>query len=154
MWQHSFQLVENIVGIGKITAFLDLDCTSPLRNPLDIDKAINLYFQKDPDIVISCCEARKNPYFNLLELDNNGYLNVSKKLSGNIVSRQQAPIVLEHAASTYVIKPSYLKTATFLYDGNAIPLIIDQTTCIDIDTDLDFEIVEIMMKRRMHNEFR
>ena len=67
---------------------------------LDIDGALDLFAARAPDMVMSCCEARKNPYFNLVEPDANGALHVSKPLPGGVVARQQAPVVWEHAAST------------------------------------------------------
>jgi CMP-N,N'-diacetyllegionaminic acid synthase len=97
---------------GPATAFLDLDCTSPLRLPEDIDECADLFAEARPDMVMSCCEARKNPYFNLVEPDATGALHVSKPLPGGVVARQQAPVVYEHAASTYVVAPDYLGAPT------------------------------------------
>jgi len=81
VWQHSAAKAEE--AFGPITAFVDLDCTSPLRLPEDIDNALDLYFDQKPDMVMSVCDARKNPYFNLVEPDETGALHVSKPLSGN-----------------------------------------------------------------------
>lgn len=146
VWQHSLEESEKI--IGPITAFLDLDCTSPLRLDKDIDNAISLFESKTPDMVMSCCDARKNPYFNLVEIDDNGSLKISKSLPNNVVSRQQAPRVLEHAASTYVISPNYLRSAKFLYEGHVIPYLMPVERCLDIDSELDFKIVEFLLKEK------
>ncbi|WP_232295690.1 acylneuraminate cytidylyltransferase family protein [Pseudorhodobacter aquimaris] len=67
VWQHALEVTEAITG--PATAFLDLDCTSPLRLPSDITNALDLFAAENPDMVMSCCEARKNPYFNLVEPD-------------------------------------------------------------------------------------
>ena len=146
VWQHSAAKAEE--AFGPITAFVDLDCTSPLRLPEDIDNALDLYFDQKPDMVMSVCDARKNPYFNLVEPDETGALHVSKPLSGNVVARQHAPVVYEHAASTYVVRPDYLKTATFLYDGRVIPYVMPPERCIDIDAEFDFKMVEMLMKEQ------
>ena len=131
------------------TAFVDLDCTSPLRLPQDIDNALDLFFAENPDMVMSVCDARKNPYFNLVEPDESGALHVSKPLPGNVVARQLAPVVYEHAASTYVVRPDYLKTASFLYDGRVIPYVMPAKRCIDIDEEFDFKLVEMLMKEAL-----
>lgn len=148
VWQHA--LGEAEARVGAADAFLDLDCTSPLRQPEDIDRALKLFFAERPDMVMSCCEARKNPYFNLVEPDETGALHVSKPLPGGVVARQQAPTVYEHAASTYVVAPDYLKRASSLFEGRVIPYLMPPERCIDIDSEFDFRVVEFLLKERAH----
>lgn len=147
VWQHALGKAEELVG--KVDAFLDLDCTSPLREMSDIDGALNAFFDKRPDMIMSCTEARKNPYFNLVEPDPSGCLHVSKPLPGGVVARQQAPTVWEHAASTYVVDPDYLRRAKGLFEGRVMPYLMPPERCLDIDTELDFKIVEFLMKERL-----
>lgn len=147
VWQHALEVTEAAKGPAK--AFLDLDCTAPLRDPADIPAALDLFAAEQPDMVMSCTEARKNPYFNLLERGEDGSLHVSKPLPGGVVARQQAPEVLEHAASTYVVNPAYLRRAAGLFEGRVIPYMMPAERCIDIDAELDFRIVELLMKERL-----
>ncbi len=147
VWQHALGKAEEIVG--PVDAFLDLDCTSPLREMEDIDGALDAFFDKRPDMIMSCTEARKNPYFNLVEPDQSGYLHVSKPLPGGVVARQQAPVVWEHAASTYVVDPAYLKRARGLFQGRVLPYLMPTERCLDIDTELDFKIVEHLMREKL-----
>ena len=146
VWQHSLEASEE--KLGQVTAFVDLDCTSPLREDKDIDNMLELFFEKNPDMVMSVCAARKNPYFNMVEVGKTGSLHLSKPLPANVVARQQAPTVYEHAASTYVIAPSYLRSAAFLYDGNVIPYVMPTERCLDIDSEFDFKIVQFLMKEK------
>ncbi len=150
VWQHSLQAVEQQRGPADV--FIDLDCTSPLRLSEDIDDAVALYKAEQPDMVMSCCEARKNPYFNLVEPDESGALQVSKPLPGSVVARQQAPVVYEHAASTYVLNPQYLKNSNALYEGRVIPYLMPVERCMDIDSNLDFRIVEFLLQERLENQ--
>jgi CMP-N,N'-diacetyllegionaminic acid synthase len=143
VWQHALAASEAIVG--EVTAFLDLDCTSPLRLPQDIDGALDLFASQSPDMVMSCCEARKNPYFNLVEPDATGALHVSKPLPGGVVARQQAPVVYEHAASTYVVAPDYLRRSQSLWGGRVIPYLMPPERCVDIDSPFDFRLVEFLL---------
>lgn len=146
VWQHALEVSEPMTG--PVTAFLDLDCTSPLRLPSDITNALDLFHKDAPDMVMSCCEARKNPYFNLVEPDATGALHVSKPLPGGVVARQHAPTVYEHAASTYVVAPAYLKRAKSLFEGRVIPYLMDADRCVDIDTPFDFKLVEFLLNSR------
>ena len=148
VWQHALAASEAL--IGPVTAFLDLDATSPLRLPQDITDALDLFRRETPDMVMSCCEARKNPYFNLVEPDASGALHVSKPLPGGVVARQQAPVVYEHAASTYVVDPAYLKRASKLFEGRVIPYLMPPERCIDIDTAFDFKLVEWLLGEALH----
>ena len=148
VWQHALSVAEPLCG-APVSAFLDLDCTSPLRLPADITGALDLFAAKGPDMVMSCCEARKNPYFNLVEPDATGALHVSKPLPGGVVARQQAPTVYEHAASTYVVAPAYLRASDSLWGGRVIPYLMPPERCTDIDTPFDFDMVEWLMQRSL-----
>ena len=150
VWQHALEASQALLD-RPVTAFLDLDCTSPLREDADIDRALDLFAQGRPDMVMSCCEARKNPYFNLVEPDATGALHVSKPLPGGVVARQQAPVVYEHAASTYVLDPAYLRRAKSLYEGRVIPYLMEPERCVDIDTEFDFRLVEFLLKSRLES---
>lgn len=147
VWQHALEEAEKITGTAS--AFLDLDCTSPLRIAEDIDNALDLFFAENPDMVMSCCDARKNPYFNLVEPDESGALHVSKPLPGGVVARQQAPVVYEHAASTYVVDPAYLKRAQALFEGRVIPYVMPASRCLDIDEEFDFRMVKLLMQEQL-----
>lgn len=150
VWQHALSATE--AQAGPADAFLDLDCTSPLRPDRAIPEALDLFLSERPDMVMSCCEARKNPYFNLVEPDETGALHVSKPLPGGVVARQQAPTVYEHAASTYVVAPDYLRNASSLFDGRVIPYLMDAADCVDIDTPFDYTLVEFLMNARLKGD--
>jgi CMP-N,N'-diacetyllegionaminic acid synthase len=144
VWQHALNAAEAVAG--KADAFVDLDCTSPLRLAEDIDEALDLFAAQGPEMVMSCCIAGKNPYFNMVEPDESGALHVSKPLPGGVWARQNAPVVYEHAASTYVLRPDYLRSASSIYEGRVIPFVMPTERCIDVDDPLDWKIVEFLMK--------
>ena len=151
VWQHALEAGQAALGT-PVTTFVDLDCTSPLRLPEDLDGALDLYAREHPDMVMSVCEARKNPYFNLVEADETGALHVSKPLPGGVWSRQSAPKVWEHAASTYVLSADYLRRAKTIYEGRVIPFEMPPERCLDIDTPFDFRLVEMLMNDRLTEE--
>lgn len=148
VWQHAMEAGQSAMG-APVSGFLDLDCTSPLRLPSDITEALELFADQAPDMVMSVCEARKNPYFNLVEPDETGALHVSKPLPGGVWSRQAAPKVYEHAASTYVVDPDYLRTAKTIYEGRVIPFEMPPERCVDIDSPYDFKLVEFLMREHL-----
>lgn len=147
VWQHALAASEALVG--HVEAFLDLDCTSPLRLPEDIDGALTLYQIEHPDMVMSVCEARKNPYFNMVEPDATGALHVSKPLPGGVWARQDAPVVYEHVGVVYVVAPDYLRRAATIYEGRVIPYVLPAERCHDIDTPHDLKLVEFLLSEQL-----
>ena len=152
VWQHALREVEKLTGPAD--AFLDLDCTSPLRLPKDIDAGLDLFSAEAPDMVMSCCESRKNPYFNMLETDANGALHVSKPLPHGIVARQQAPMVYDHVGLVYVVKPAYLRTATRLFEGHVIPLIVPNERSLDVDSPFDWDVIDYLLGKQIAEGLR
>lgn len=147
VWQHA--LVSSEALIGPVSAFLDLDCTSPLRLPEDVTGAAKLFETARPDMVMSVCEARKNPYFNLVEQDACGALHVSKPLPGGVWARQDAPVVYEHVGMVYVVDSTYLHRAKTIYEGRVIPYVIPAERCHDIDTPYDMRLVEFLLSEQL-----
>jgi len=152
VWQHALGEVEK--QTGPASAFLDLDCTSPLRLPEDIDAGLDLFAGAQPDMVMSCCESRKNPYFNMLETDESGALQVSKPLPHGVVARQQAPMVYDHVGLVYVVKPAYLRRAKRLFEGHVIPLIVPNERGLDVDSPFDWEVIEFLLGKQISQGLR
>jgi N-acylneuraminate cytidylyltransferase len=151
VWQHALAEVEQRAGPAEI--FLDLDCTSPLRLAEDIEGAIALFRAEQPDMVMSVTEARKNPYFNLVEPDDSGALHISKPLQG-VVARQQAPVVWEHVGVVYAVAPDYLRRAERLMEGRVIPYPVPTERCHDVDSEYDWKIVEFLLSEQIRAGLR
>ncbi|MEI8267481.1 MAG: acylneuraminate cytidylyltransferase family protein [Betaproteobacteria bacterium] len=150
VWQHALQACDAHYAGEPVDLFVDLDCTSPLREVDDISRAI-AQFEASPgvDAVFSVCEARKNPYFNMLETEEDGRLRICKALPKPLVRRQDAPQVLEHVASVYVLSPAYLRRGTGLLSGRTQGYLMAPERSLDIDCEFDFELVEYLMRKRL-----
>lgn len=146
VWQHALAACDAHYIDDPIDIFVDLDCTSPLRDVADISQAIAQFQNSQVDAVFSVCEARKNPYFNMVE-EVDGVLRLSKILPQPIVRRQDAPRVYEHVASIYVLDPSYLRTGTGLLSGRTQGYDIGSYKSIDLDTEFDFELIAYLMRK-------
>jgi len=146
VWQHAISCYEEIRK-NTCDVFIDLDCTSPLRDSLDIENCVAELATRPVDGVFTICEARKNPYFNLIEKTSNGF-SICKQLEQKILSRQNAPPVFEHVASIYCLRREFLLTSTHLFDGDLFGYDIGQEKSFDIDNLFDFELIEWLMSRR------
>lgn len=123
-----------------------LQPTSPLRNAEDINRAIEKYRETGADMVVSVNESKSNPYFNLFEEDKQGFLHPSKGF-GQISRRQDAPKVWEYNGSIYVINIEALKKSQLGCLEAIIPLPVEESTAIDIDTEKDFRHAEEILRK-------
>jgi len=148
VWQHSLTKFMN----DECDIFVDLDCTSPLRDVLDITNAIQLFRDKQGtiDAVMTTAESRKNPYFNMVEERPDGTLEICKqeRLGQFIRGRQSSPRVLDHVASIYVLDPSFIKRSSHLMEGRLLAYDIGVEKSFDIDTEFDFILMEFLMARK------
>ncbi len=150
VWQHAYRTCEEIYK-ESYECMVDLDCTSPLRDSADISGAINKFRSgkdRNIDAVFSVCKARKNPYFNMVEKDQSGAMKMSKSLNDTVLCRQNAPDVYEHVASIYVLSGDYLLKASHLLDGYTEGYDIGEEKSLDVDSELDFTLVECLMKKK------
>ena len=139
----------------KDDIFVDLDCTCPLRSVRSINKMIDKFvsFKKQKkkfDGIFTITEARKNPYFNLVEINSNGYLKLSKGQKKRIVRRQDCPKVYEHVANAYIFKPEFIIKKKYLMDGKLIGHETKNFMSWDIDNKFDFKIAEYLLKLKKY----
>lgn len=152
VWQHALTTCEELES-RKYQCYVDIDCTNPLIEVADISNAISLFYQRkkenvDVDAVFTVAHARRNPYFNLVEKAPNGALKMSKSEGETVLSRQNAPVVYEHVAGVYVLDTNFLRTRNHLLDGHAEGYLIAEEKAWDIDSELDFLIIEYLLKKR------
>jgi len=129
--------------------FVDLDVTSPLRLASDITGAVDLLRQSGAPNVITGAPARRSPYFNLVEQRTDGSVGLSKSANPPITRRQDAPRCFDMNASIYVWRvASFLeRPAVFYLDTRLFEM--PEERSIDIDSDLDFALVELLLRQRM-----
>lgn len=133
----------------KFDTIVDLDATSPLRSVEDIRSAVALLEGSGTGNVITAMPSRRSPYFNLVELDENGVVELSKPLKNQIVRRQDAPKCYDMNASIYVWKHEVLFYSDTLFNGDTKLYVMPEERSIDIDSELDFWIVEFLMSSQL-----
>jgi len=142
-------------GINKLQSigydfdiFINRDCTVPFIKNKDIAGAIRLLKKTKCDEVVTVYRQHLNPYFNMMELDARGFLQLSKKKDKRPKARQEAPVV-------------YQLNGLFVYDTNrflkyqepllpkTLPYEIPAETGLMIDTEIEFKIAEIILKEKL-----
>lgn len=124
---------------------VDLDATSPLRTPADIAGAVRLLEESGAGNVLTAMLSRRSPYFNLVEVDANGIVHLSKPLSEAIVRRQDAPKCYDMNASIYVWRRPVLFQSAGLFNADTRLYVMPEERSIDIDSEMDFRFVEHLM---------
>ena len=130
---------------NKYDYIIDLDVTSPLRNISDIKKSLSKFLKNRNSNLFTITEARRNPYFNMIEISNNK-IKICKKNINPFFRRQDAPKVFELNASIYIWKRSWLLKSDKLISNKTGYYFMPAHRSLDIDSDHDFKIVEHLLK--------
>lgn len=144
---HTVLEVEKITS-SKYDVIVDIDATSPLRKSEDIIACVNLLNNKKSSNVITGCTSHRSPYFNMVERDNFGNTQLVKNLNKNIVRRQDAPLCYDMNASVYVWDREKFEKEPKLFYPDTQLYVMPKERSWDIDSELDFLIVEMIMKSK------
>jgi N-acylneuraminate cytidylyltransferase len=139
-------LVRHLEGQGeRIDRVVDLQPTSPLREPADIAAALGL--ADGADLVVSVREAADNPYFNLVEAGPDGLVRLSK--GDGSARRQDTPPVLALNGSIYVWQRAALAHAAIhgLWSVRIRAYLMPRWKSVDIDDLEDFEYAQWLHAR-------
>lgn len=121
---------------------IDCDITSPLRTIGDIENLIEKKINGHYDVVFSVTEARRNPYFNMVKLDERGNAQLVEK--SQFAARQQAPNIYDMNASLYAYSPDFLYSGKRMFDGACGVTKMLDTGILDIDCENDFELMQVV----------
>jgi N-acylneuraminate cytidylyltransferase len=131
---------------------LDLDVTSPLRTTEDLETAFQL-LRDDPSALnlFSVSKAGRNPYFNMVEQQDNGYYGLVKKLQDGFSTRQSAPAVYDMNASFYFYRKDFFTSGCRSAITDRSLVYVMPHTCFDLDEPLDFEMLDYLVRENKLN---
>jgi len=145
-WQHALEFIRDDEGSFP-DAMVSVPVTAPLRQPVDIERCLELFFKGDADVVITVTDAHRNPYFNMVTMQSNGSVELVVPPTKGISRRQNAPEVFDMTTVAYVAKPEFVIAHEFAFAGRMKAVHVPIERSIDIDTLLDFEIAEFLFTR-------
>ena len=129
--------------------FVDLDATSPLRSVEDIKDVVALIEAGGIGNVITGTPSRRSPYFNMVELAENGAPRLVKSLPNSIQRRQDAPACFDMNASIYAWTRDALFAEGPLMNDRTRLVVMPEERSQDINSLLDFKIVEMLMTQHL-----
>ncbi len=121
-----------------------LQPTSPFRTTSQILEADALY-SEEIDMVVSVAESKANPYYNLFEEDDLGFLVKSKKAQFH--RRQDAPKIWLTNGSIYIINSNSLINQHMNEFSRIRKYVMSELYSMDLDTESDWELAEYMGKK-------
>ena len=132
----------------KFDVLVDLDATSPLRTPGDIQGAVQMLERRGVSQVITGTPARRSPYFNLVEVNDDGSVRLSKETDHPVVRRQDAPACYDMNASVYVWTRAGLFSDHRPFNPDTHLYEMPEERSVDIDSALDARLVELLLAAR------
>ena len=148
-WRHALNFLQSEGSLPD--AMVSVPVTAPLREPGDIERCLDDFAQGGADIVVTVSKTHRSPYFNMVKLNADGTVDLVIPPAENVSRRQDAPAVYDMATVAYVASPQFVLTRNALFEGTVRAIFVPVERAIDIDTLLDFQIAECLMKGRDHD---
>lgn len=134
---------------GPMDALILLQPTSPFRTSKHIKEAADFFNStENVDMVVSVRQSKANPYYNLFEENQYGYLEPSKK--SDFVRRQDCPPVWEYNGAIYVINVASLRKSPLNEFKNIKKYEMSYNDSLDLDTPLDWLVAELMFQKKVN----
>lgn len=149
-WKHA--VGKMIQRTGSFDLMLSLPATSPLRSPGDVQKCL-IEMEAHPlaDGVITVQKAVRNPYFNMVKRDQDGFCRLVCAGQG-VVRRQDTPEVFDVTTVAYIAKTSFVMNSGSLFEGNLRCVEIPRERAVDIDDALDLEWARFLLRKQSAHE--
>lgn len=141
---HAMDEIEKERGAAlELVAFLQ--CTSPIRRPEDIDRAIELLKTESADSLLSVVETHR-----FFWSESDGQMQSLNYDYRNRRRRQDFENSYMENGSLYVFRADGMRAARNRLFGKIVPYIMSPDSAFEIDDELDFVILEAIMKHE-HN---
>ena len=143
-----FRYIAEQNNLKQDDILVDLDIGCPLRASRDITACVEKLQAGNFDVVATAYESDRNPYFNMVEEGGGGhyYVFASGEHNHLITRRQDAPVVYSLSPAVFAIKAWALFKYKHWSEARLGIVVIPRERAWDVDTPLDFEIVEFLMK--------
>ena len=148
--RHALIECEKLYGV-QYDIVVDLDVTSPVRTPKDLDNCLKIFQRFRPKTLFSVVKSHKNPYFNMVEKARNGNVGLSKRLAKRPIRRQDVPAVYAMNASIYFYDRNHIlaSQSPSPFSEDTRTYVMEDVSSVDIDREIDFKFIEFLAKKRM-----
>ena len=141
-WKHAIEHVGK--KYGDFDQFISLPATAPCRRYIDVHRCMQALVD-DVDMVITTTESHRNPWFNMVTNNSEGYARLVNTSQG-FKRRQDSPKCQDMATVAYIARPSFINNNESIWDGNVKAIKVPQHTAVDIDTFYDYSVAKMLME--------
>ena len=146
VWRHAIESINKLDGSYPDIVII-VPVTSPLRTEGDIKNCLIKYQKGNADIIITVTDSHRNPYFNMIKINEQGVASRVIEPEKNIARRQEAPVVYDMTTVAYVTNPKFILEKNGIFSGKVGHVHIPIERALDIDTTLDFKIAELLLPK-------
>jgi len=144
-WRHAVEQYRQVIG-REVDIMVSVPPTAPLRAAVDIENCLNKLLLSDADVVITVKPSDRNPYFNMVTIDEAGYANLAAENEKVITRRQDAPKIFDVTTVAYAVRTSFLYNGPVsIFQGKVAAVEVPAERALDIDTELDFKMAEFFI---------
>lgn len=143
---HALQTLKEL-GEPDFDYVMTLQPTSPLRSSQDIDASVELLMDRRADAVISVCETAHPPEWSNTLPDDLSMADFYRP-GVRTTRSQDLPKSYRLNGAIYIYNcEQVLHTGNLEMDNNSYAYLMPRERSIDIDTEIDFEIAQLFLKR-------
>ncbi|MDX1738143.1 MAG: acylneuraminate cytidylyltransferase family protein [Alphaproteobacteria bacterium] len=144
-WKHAAQYMKENFAYSDADIFVSVPATSPLRQSQDIDNAIQVYMDTGSDIVLSISESQRNPYFNMVQIQDDEGLSLVCQ-GHKTIRRQDAKPVFDITTVCYVSSFGYIRETEGLLSGHVGYSKVPPSRALDIDSEFDLHLADLLLR--------
>lgn len=144
VWRHALESIKKIDGKYP-DILIVVPVTSPLRAEDDLKKCLIEFNKGNADIIITVTNSHRNPYFNMVKINEEGLASLVIPQVKTIIRRQESPEVYDMTTVAYVTTPKFILEKDGIFSGKVGYVHIPIERAIDIDNPFDLRIAELLL---------
>ena len=147
VWRHALESIKK-KGDNFPDILIVIPVTAPLRIVDDLKNCLIEYQKGDADIIITVTDCHRNPYFNMVKINEEGVASLVIPPEKNITRRQEAPDIYDVTTVAYVTTPKFILEKDNIFSGKVRHVHVPIERALDIDTPLDLKIAELLLSKK------
>lgn len=146
--QHAVEWVEQQEGV-KYDYIIELMCTNPMKTYVDIDKSIEKLISTKADSVIAVHQLEDHHPARIKKIIDDKIIDFCISEIAETRRQDLKPNAYIRSGSIYALKRDYLMIEGKRYGSdNSRPYILPQDRAVNIDTEVDFIVAELLLNKK------
>ena len=147
VWRHALECIKR-EGNDFPDILIVIPVTAPLRTVDDLKNCLIEYQKGDADIIITVTASNRNPYFNMVKINEKGEVSLVIPQKKKITRRQEAPNIYDMTTVAYVVNPKFILEKDNMFSGKVRHVQVPIERALDIDTPYDLKIAELLLNKK------